>query len=69
MVAILVAFTFVGLVLMDFGVQKWNAWQTARSAEWAAHRAPAVESTLWMCPKAFVLPTYTRGSDLALRVA
>jgi glycine cleavage system H protein len=51
MVAILVAFTFLGLVLTDFGVQKWNAWQTARSAERATRRAPAAPGVLWDVPE------------------
>jgi glycine cleavage system H protein len=51
MVAILVAFTFLSLVLTDFGVQKLNAWQQARSAERAAHRAPALKEALWEVPE------------------
>lgn len=50
MVAILVAFTFLGLILADFGVQKWSAWQEARSAERAMHPEVAPSEILWDVP-------------------
>ena len=51
MVAVLVAFTFLGLVLTDFGVQKWNAWQASRSAVRATRRAAIAQEVLWDVPE------------------
>lgn len=55
MVAILVAFTFLGLVLADFGVQKWNAWHEARSMGPAAQPATARPAALWQVPQGVYL--------------
>jgi glycine cleavage system H protein len=51
MVAILVACTFLGLVLADFGVQKWNAWQAARSLARPLRPAIAPQRALWTVPQ------------------
>jgi glycine cleavage system H protein len=51
MVAIFVAFMFVSLVLTDLGVQKWNAWQTARSTARAASNAVISSEALWQVPE------------------
>jgi glycine cleavage system H protein len=51
MVAIFVAFMFVSLVLTDLGVQKWNAWQAARSTERTTSDAAISSEVLWQVPE------------------
>jgi glycine cleavage system H protein len=50
MVALFVAFMFVGLVLTDLGLHKWNAWQTVRTAE-RAQRDSIISNELWEVPE------------------
>jgi len=51
MVAIFVALMFVSLVLTDLGVQKWNAWQAARSLARAEREAAVSSEVLWQVPE------------------
>jgi glycine cleavage system H protein len=51
MVAIFVAFMFVSLVLMDLGVEKWKAWQMARSMRSRATVMAFAPEALWQVPE------------------
>jgi glycine cleavage system H protein len=51
MVALFVALMFVGLVLTDLGVQKWNARQAARSTERPADDAVIGTDAFWQVPE------------------
>jgi glycine cleavage system H protein len=51
MVALFVAFMFVGLVLTDLGLHKWNAWQTMRTAERAQQDSVISRKPLWEVPE------------------
>ena len=51
MVALFVAFMFVGLVLTDLGVHKINAWQTERTAKRAQRKSVISAVPLWQVPE------------------
>ncbi len=51
MVAIFVAFMFLSLVITDLGVQKFNAWQTARATSRQASAASFADESLWQVPE------------------
>lgn len=56
MVAIIVAFMFVSVVLMDLGVQKWKAWQAMVATD-TANFPSFTPDTLWQVPEGIHLST------------
>ena len=51
MVAVCVAFMFLSLIIADFGVQKWKAWQLAHSSHYQADLAAVASEDFWNVPE------------------